>query len=98
AIGRTANNFNAAGQIKVVNFPGGGAARIQSADINGPPGARAQVTGGSGVTYYWPAGALRIDSNIQMGGGGLPSGRVTLHQARPGGPMSGGAGLAPYTA
>ena len=66
--------------------------------ISGPGGARARVFGGSGVTYYWPASALRIDSNIEMGGGGLPNGRVTLRQPRPGAPMSGVADLAPYTA
>ena len=60
------------GTIRVVNFPGGGAARINSADIIGPSGARARVSGGSGVTYYWPSGGLRIDGNIQMAGGGLP--------------------------
>jgi hypothetical protein len=98
AIGRTARNFDASGHIRAVNFPGGGAARIQSAEILGSGGARAHVAGGSGVTYYWPAYALRIDSNIQMGGGGLPSGRVTLHQARPGGPKSGVAEIAPYSA
>ena len=37
----------------------------------GPNGARARVFGGSGVTYYWPAGGLRIDGNIEMAGGGL---------------------------
>ena len=58
AISRTARNFNAGGQIRVVNFPGGGAARITSADIIGPGGARARVFGGSGVTYYWPSGGL----------------------------------------
>jgi hypothetical protein len=98
AINRTAHNFNAAGHIKVVNFPGGGAVRIESANILGPRGARAQVAGGSGVTYYWPANALRIDGNIQMSGGGLPNGRVTLRQAAPGGPVSGVAEIAPYTA
>ena len=66
AIGRTASNFNAGGQIRVVNFPGGGAARITDADIVGPAGARARVLGGSGVTYYWPSGGLRIDGNIEM--------------------------------
>ena len=45
------HDFNAAGQIRVVNFPGGGAARITGADINGPNGARAAISGGSGVTY-----------------------------------------------
>ncbi|MEO7635347.1 MAG: YdbH domain-containing protein [Sphingomicrobium sp.] len=98
AIGRTARNFNSAGKIRLVNFPGGGAARIDDADIKGANGARAQVRGGTGVTYYWPAGGLRIDGDIAMSGGGLPSGRVTLRQARAGGPMSGVADLAPYRA
>ena len=97
AISRTARHFNAAGQIRIVNFPGGGAARIESAEISAPGGARARVFGGSGVTYYWWSGGLRIDSNIEMAGGGLPSGRVTLRQARAGAPMSGVADIAPYT-
>ncbi|HZC38585.1 MAG TPA: hypothetical protein VE221_07920, partial [Sphingomicrobium sp.] len=98
AISRTAGNFNIGGQIRVVNFPGGGAARVTGADVVGPNGARARIVGGSGVTYYWPANALRVDSNIQMGGGGLPSGRVSLRQASPGAPMSGVAELAAYAA
>ena len=59
-------------------------------------GARARVFGGTGVTYYWPTGRLRVDGNIEMGGGGLPSGRVSLQQARPGAPMRGVAEFAPY--
>jgi len=98
AINRTARDFNSAGHIKVVNFPGGGAARITNANVIGPNGARARIAGGSGVTYYWPSGGLRIDSDIQMAGGGLPQGRVTLRQARADGPMSGVADLAPYSA
>ena len=97
AITRTARNFNTSGAIRVVNFPGGGGARIANADVKGPGGARARVVGGSGVTYYWPSGGLRIDTNIEMAGGGLPSGRVTLRQPRPGAPMSGVADLAPYS-
>ena len=98
AISRTVHNFNAAGAIRVVNFPGGGAVRIQDANVIGPGGARARVFGGSGLTYYWPAYALRIDGSIEMGGGGLPNGRVTLQQSRPGAPMSGVADIAPYAA
>ena len=98
AIGRTTSNFNAGGQIRVVNFPGGGAARITDADIVAPAGARARVLRGSGVTYYWPSGGLRIDGNIEMGGGGLPNGRVSLRQPAAGAPMSGVADLAPYSA
>lgn len=98
AIGRTAHNFNSAGKIRVVNFPGGGAVRIDSADIIGLGGARARVWGGGGVTYYWPAGGMRIDGTIEMAGGGLPNGRVTLRQAKAGAPMSGIGEFAPYSA
>ncbi|WP_344700289.1 intermembrane phospholipid transport protein YdbH family protein [Sphingomonas limnosediminicola] len=95
---RVSKNFNAAGEIRLVNFIGGGGARIQNATIAAPGGARARVFGGSGVTYYWPAGGLRIDGNLEMAGGGLPTGRVSLSQPGPGAPMSGTAQLAPYSA
>ena len=98
AIRRTASNFDATGKIRLVNFPGGGGARIAGAEIRGPGGARARIAGGSGVTYYWPAHALRIDSNILMSGGGLPTGTVSVRQDRPGAPISGLARIAPYTA
>ncbi|MES2138040.1 MAG: YdbH domain-containing protein [Pseudomonadota bacterium] len=98
AVLRTARSFNSAGHIHVVNFPGGGAARITEANVIGPGGARARVLGGSGVTYYWPSGGLRIDGDIEMAGGGLPNGRVSLRQPRAGAPMSGVADLAPYSA
>jgi translocation and assembly module TamB len=98
AISRTAHNFNSSGGLKVVNFPGGGAARMTEVNIVGPNGARARVFGGSGVTYYWPSGGLRIDSDIEMAGGGLPQGRVSLRQPHANAPMSGEADLAPYMA
>jgi hypothetical protein len=98
ALSRTAHNFNIGGHIAVVNFPGGGAARIRDANIVGPNNAHADISGGSGVTYYWPAYALRIDGTIDMGGGGLPSGRVSLTQQHPGGALSGIANFAPYSA
>ncbi|HEV2595950.1 MAG TPA: YdbH domain-containing protein [Sphingomicrobium sp.] len=96
AVGQTASRFSAAGQIRVVNFAGGGAARITSAAVNAPNGAQAHVMGGTGITFYWPRGGLRIDGTIDMGGGGLPQGRVTLREARPGVAMSGLAEFAPY--
>ena len=54
AIRRTASEFDAAGEIRMVNFPGGGAARIETAEVTAPNGARVRVSGGDGVTYYWP--------------------------------------------
>ena len=98
AIGRTVKNFDATGGIRLVNFTGGGAARIESADVSGPMGARVSVTGGDGVTYYWPAGRIRVDSTVVTTGGGLPTGRIAFHRPRNGGPISGLAEFAPYTA
>ncbi|HJP68846.1 MAG TPA: YdbH domain-containing protein [Sphingomicrobium sp.] len=98
AIVRTAAQFNSSGRIKVVNFPGGGAARITQAMIAGPNGAQARVFGGSGVTYYWPKGGLRVDANLQMGGGGLPQANVSLHQPFANAPLSGVATMLPYSA
>jgi len=98
AISGTARNFDAAGQFRMVNFAGGGGVRVDSADISAPTGAKATVSGGDGINYYWPAGRIRIDTSIAMNGGGLPNGRITLHQPRDGAPMSGVAEFAPYSA
>ena len=98
AIGRTASRFNVSGEIRVANFPGGGAARITSADVIAQQGARAHISAGTGITYYWPSKRLRVDGNIEMAGGGLPTGRVSLHQPSATAPISGVADLQPYVA
>ena len=98
AISRTARTFSSVGALRVVNFPGGGAVRIARAEVTGQNGALAHVYGGSGITYYWPTRGLRIDTNINLAGGGLPQGRVSLSQARVDAPMSGIAEFAPYSA
>ena len=98
AIRRSASAFDASGRIRMVNFPGGGAARIESAEVRADTGARVRVSGGDGVTYYWPKARLRVDGLIQMAGGGLPQGQVLLRQPRSGAPMSGVARFAPYEA
>ncbi|MEO6255174.1 MAG: YdbH domain-containing protein [Sphingomicrobium sp.] len=98
AIGRTVGNFDAAGQIRLVNFPGSGAARIVTAQVTSPSGAKVRISGGDGVTYYWPTSRIRVDGLIETAGGGLPTGRITLHQPRNAAPMSGLAEFAPYTA
>jgi translocation and assembly module TamB len=96
AIRRTAGNFNAAGELVLVNFPGGGGVRIETADASGPGGARVRVGGRDGINYYWPTGRIRIDSNISTAGGGLPRAEFDLSQPRNGAPMSGEARIAPY--
>jgi len=97
-IRRAAARFDVAGSLRLVNQPGGGAVRIETANVAAPTGARANVSGGDGVTYYWPSGQLRIDGSIATHGGGLPTARLTLSQPRSGAPMSGFADIAPMTA
>ena len=96
AIRRAAGQFDVEGSLRLVNRPGGGAIRIETANGAAPSGARIAVSGGDGVTYYWPSGRLRIDGNIALQGGGLPTARISLSQPRSGGPMSGTANIAPY--
>ena len=95
AIRRAAGRFDVNGSLRLVNQPGGGAIRIESADGAAPSGARIAVSGGDGVTYYWPSGRLRIDGNIATGGGGLPDARIVLRQPRSGAGMSGQADIGP---
>ena len=71
ALRRAAGQFDVKGSLRLVNAPGGGAIRIESAEGAAPSGARISASGGDGVTYYWPSGRLRIDGNFQTGGGGL---------------------------
>ena len=48
---------------------GGGAVRIETAKRRRPDRrADRDVSGGDGVTYYWPSGRMRIDGNIATAG------------------------------
>ena len=98
AILGTAHSFNSAGTLSVVNFPGGGAVRVTRADVAGQSGAQAHLSGASGITYYWPSHSLRIDTNIQTQGGGLPQGSLSLRQPSAQASMSGIATFAPFMA
>jgi hypothetical protein len=92
------HSFDATGKLRMVNFPNGGAVRIETADVASPSGARIHVAGRDGVTYYWPSGDIRVDSLIAVSGGGLPTGRIDLHQPRGGAPINGVARFEPYSA
>lgn len=58
-------------------------------------GARAMLAGGNGLMYRWPGG-ISVDSSVAIGGGGVPSARVSLRQAGLGAPLIGRAIVAPY--
>ena len=98
AITAAGRNFDVAGSLRLVNQRGGGGVRIESANVRSASGGRIAVSGGDGISYYWPGNRLRIDGNIATAGGGLPSARVALSQPRSGAPMSGTADIAPYSA
>jgi hypothetical protein len=95
---RAAAGFDVNGSLRLVNFPGNGAVRIETANVLAGSGARVGVSGGDGITYYWPSGRMRIDGNIATQGGGLPQARISLRQPRSGAPMSGFADIAPMSA
>jgi translocation and assembly module TamB len=95
AIRRAGSDFDANGSFRLVNRPGGGAVRIERADVRSASGALVNVSGGDGVTFYWPSNRLRVDGNIATRGGGLPDTRITLRQPRSGAPMSGQADIGP---
>ena len=95
---RAGSRFDVDGSLRLVNQPGGGAARIETADVRSASGATVKVSGGDGVTYYWPSARIRIDGNIAVQGGGLPTARLALSQPRSGAPMSGTADIAPMAA
>ena len=98
AISGAAGNFNVDGSLRMVNRRGGGGVRLETARARSASGAAIDVSGGDGVTYYWPSARIRIDGNIAAQGGGLPTARISLRQPRSGGPMSGTANIAPYAA
>jgi hypothetical protein len=93
-----ARQFDVFGSLRLINQRGGGAVRIETAEASSASGARIDVSGGDGVTFYWPDNRLRIDGNIAAAGGGLPTARIALRQPRNGGPISGTADIAPIAA
>ncbi|MEO6113121.1 MAG: YdbH domain-containing protein [Sphingomicrobium sp.] len=98
AINAAGRRSDVAGSLRLVNQRGGGAVRVESAIVRSASGARIAVSGGDGISYYWPGNRLRIDGNIAMAGGGLPTARIAISQPRNGAPMSGTADIAPYAA
>jgi translocation and assembly module TamB len=98
SVRNAASDFDVSGSLRLVNQRGGGAVRIQNANVRARNGARIGTSGGDGITYYWPANAIRVDGDIATSGGGLPDARVAISQPRGGGPLSGTARIAPYSA
>jgi translocation and assembly module TamB len=98
AVLRAGRGFDASGSLRLVNAPGYGAVRVEQASATSRSGARLGLSGGEGLTYYWPSGATRADGEFGLTGGGFPAARLSLTQPRGGAPMRGLARIAPYSA
>ena len=85
-------------RISVRNRKGVGSVQFANLDVAARSGARLRATSGSGLTYSWPSGLLRTDGSFALSGGGLPSARFTLRQARAGGAIEGTGTVAPMAA
>lgn len=82
--------------IAVAGTPARGGFRISRLVAEGG-GAELSWGGGTGITYVWPAGLMRLDGRLASRGDGLPRADIRLKQARPGMPVEGLAVIAPYT-
>ncbi len=95
AVRRVGQAFDANASVRFVNGPGYRAARIDRLRAVSRSGATIGFGGRRGITYYWPAGAARVDTDFALSGGGFPLTRLSLAQARPGASIRGLAYIAP---
>jgi translocation and assembly module TamB len=77
------------GRLRFVSHAGGGALRIERLDALAPTGARMQLGGGDGWTYYLAGGGSRLDGRLSVAGGGLPAVDAALQQPSAAAPLSG---------
>lgn len=96
ALRRATADAEVDGRIALASRSSRGAVRLSDVMLAAASGARVTLSGGSGVTYYWPSGGVRVDTVLASSGGGLPTARATLRQARPGAPITGLATMTPY--
>jgi len=75
---------------------GRGALRLGPMRLDSASGARLAFSGGDGLTYGWPNGALGLDGGFALSGGGFPEARFTLR--RDGDAIRGSGRIAPIEA
>ncbi|MBA3676840.1 MAG: YdbH domain-containing protein [Sphingosinicella sp.] len=98
AVRRAASGFDLEGSLRLVNRKRFGAVRFDRMTLGSRSGARLGLTGGEGITYYWPSGAARIDGEFGLTGGGFPATRLSLSQPTGNAPIQGTAVIAPFAA
>ncbi|HEX9947865.1 MAG TPA: YdbH domain-containing protein [Allosphingosinicella sp.] len=95
SLSRAAGGFDADATLRLVNGRGFGGVRFERLSAVTRSGARVALGGGQGLTYYWPGGLTRLDGNLDVAGGGFPSIRLSLDQARPGASIRGTGRIQP---
>ncbi|WP_284734482.1 intermembrane phospholipid transport protein YdbH family protein [Sphingosinicella terrae] len=85
-------------RLTLVNGRGFGAVRVEDMRLATRSGAALRTIGGRGLTYYWPSGAMRLDGEFALSGGGFPDARFSLRQSAAGAPLEGIGRIAPMRA
>jgi translocation and assembly module TamB len=80
-------------ELRFVYRDGHGALRLGPMRLDSRSGARLAFAGGQGLTYGWPDGAVRLDGEVALSGGGFPEARFALRQQ--GAPIRGSGRIAP---
>jgi translocation and assembly module TamB len=83
------DGFDANAALRLVNGPGYGGVRFERLGAIARSGARVDLGGGQGLTYYWPSGLIRLDGTLALAGGGFPAMQLSLDQPEAGAPIRG---------
>ncbi len=98
ALSRAGDAFDADAALRLVNGRSYGGVRFERLSAATRSGARVELGGGQGLTYYWPSGLTRLDGDLAVSGGGFPAMRLSLNQKRPGAAISGSGRIQPMRA
>ena len=98
AAATAARDFRAEAAIAVIAANGRGLAMMRQLSLTSASGARATLSGGSGVSMAWPGAGLRVNGRLALSGGGLPGVAATLRQVGLGQPVTGSAVVDDYAA
>ncbi|MGQ0589426.1 MAG: intermembrane phospholipid transport protein YdbH family protein, partial [Sphingosinicella sp.] len=82
-------------RLRLAGGAGRGEARLSQFLLTTSSGAR--LRGDGGLAFSWPDGAMRLDGDFALSGGGFPDARFALRQD-PGAPLEGTGRIAPMQA
>ena len=96
ALLRATQGVSAEAIVAVAGRGNAGAVTIARAGLSAPTGASVSLSGGEGVRYAWPSGAIAASGRVVLGGGDLPDAVVSFTRDPASGAISGVADMAPY--